>query len=52
MLEPLAMIAPQLIDPLTGRTIAALHADLLAKMEDGTLEQQQITVSEWPRDEH
>lgn len=36
VLEPLAGIAPDFVDPLTGRTIAALHADLLATIARGT----------------
>ena len=48
VLAPLARIAPDFVDPLSGRSVAALHADLLGKMGAGTLEYQQIDAGEWP----
>ena len=51
VLAPLAGIAPDFVDPLTGRAIAALHADLLGKIDAGTRDEQQITRAQWPRDE-
>lgn len=49
VLAPLAAIAPEFIDPETGDSVLAMQRRLLQRIDSGTIEPQEITMSSWPR---
>lgn len=48
VLEPMASIAPDFVDPETGRSMAELHQQLLQRIDSGTIEFQEISTGAWP----
>lgn len=50
VLEPMAEIVPDWIDPETGTSVGSLHQRLLEQIEAGHVESQEITRSQWSHD--
>ena len=48
VLEPMAAIAPDFIDPETGHPIAEMHRRLKQMIESGKIETQEISPGAWP----
>jgi 2-amino-4-hydroxy-6-hydroxymethyldihydropteridine diphosphokinase len=48
VLEPLAAIAPDFIDPETGHSIAEMHRRLTQRIASGKIKAQEITAGAWP----
>ncbi len=48
VLEPMAAIAPEFIDPETGHSIAEMHRRLTQRIASGKIEAQEISAGVWP----
>ncbi len=48
VLAPLAAIAPDFIDPVSGASISRMHRDLLRNITENHLEKQEISAVSWP----
>lgn len=48
VLEPLVTIAPDFVDPETGKSIAEMHRQLKIRIESGSIEPQEISTGGWP----
>lgn len=48
VLEPMAAIASEFIDPETGHSIAEMHRRLRQRIESGNIEAQEISPGVWP----
>lgn len=48
VLAPLAVIAPDFVDPLKNKSLRALYDALLVDMAEGRLEIQEISLEQWP----
>ena len=47
VMEPMASIAPNFVDPLENVTIGTLHQQLLTSIAQGVIEKQEIKRAEW-----
>ena len=50
VLAPMAVVAPEFIDPIHLQTIAAIHHQLLEKIRNNQTDNQEIKVSSWPEE--
>ena len=48
VLEPMVAIAPEFIDPETGKSISEMHRGLKLRIESGKIESQEISTGMWP----
>ena len=48
VLEPMAAIAPEFIDPETGKSISEMYRGLKLRIESGKIESQEISTGMWP----
>ncbi|MGI9536542.1 MAG: 2-amino-4-hydroxy-6-hydroxymethyldihydropteridine diphosphokinase [Desulfocapsaceae bacterium] len=47
VLEPMAAIAPDFVDPETGKSIEEMHRRLKLRIESGNIESQEISTGVW-----